>query len=43
MFYIFFTPGQGVNALWKAFEINLNSISQTTSGGGVGGIPAETG
>ncbi len=33
----------GVNALRNAFETHLNPITQTTSGGGLGHIPDETG
>ncbi len=33
----------GVNALRNAFEMHLNPIAQTTSGGGLGRIPDETG
>ncbi len=33
----------GVNALRIAFETHLNPIAQTTSGGGLGRIPDETG
>ncbi len=33
----------GVNALWNAFDMHLNPIAQTTSGGGLGRIPDETG
>ncbi len=33
----------GVDALRNAFGTNLNPIAQTTSGGGLGHIPDETG
>ncbi len=33
----------GVNALRNAFETDINLIAQTTSGGGLGRIPDETG
>ncbi len=33
----------GVNALRNAFEMDINPITQTTSGGGLGRIPDETG
>ncbi len=33
----------GVNALRNAFETDINPITQTTSGGGLGRIPDETG
>ncbi len=33
----------GVNALRIAFEMHLNPIAHTTSGGGLGRIPDETG
>ncbi len=33
----------GVNDLRNAYEMDLNPIAQTTSGGGLGHIPDETG
>ncbi len=33
----------GANALWNAFETDINPIAQTTSGGGLGRIPDKTG
>ncbi len=33
----------GLNALWNTFETDINPIAQTTSGGGLGHIPDETG
>ncbi len=33
----------GVSSLWNAFETDLNPNAQTTSAGGLGCIPEETG
>ncbi len=32
----------GVNALWNTFEMDINTIAQTTSGGGLGHILDKT-